>query len=508
MFINDDFKATSKLTLNFGLRWEQAQPLTETQDRWANFTGDVMNTDKNLPGALEFASADRRSFEGPRDWKGFSPRLGVAYRATDRLVLRGGYGIFMIPLGIQSWSALPYAGSSTVPHYFGSNNNNRQGQLPLFNWDEGYPDNFVGAPAEFRPNYLSWAAFAIDPETLKLGYTHQYNASVQWQFNTDTTIEFTFMGNRGRRIHSGAVRKNQTGTVAEYEAMDNPGAWVWDQGSAEAAGVEYFPGFSGYASWGLSEFPHVLNTWGPVYWISSPRGSYSKAKGNVSTAFDEPWDVNGGIQDGFNLDEAADTVLGYDQAHIFKGYASYELPCGRGRTWLADSPGWVDAILGGWMITGIFRYNSGTAMGAGPNVWRPGWTMTSAVYADADPNVQVDKLWGGNSGFDPANPTASGNLFFEGDQYFSNPEGWKLGTGKGRYDGHRGFGWSNEDIGLMKFWRFGEAASLQLRAEFLNIFNRHHMSNPNTSIASSQFGYVTSTTGRPRNVQVGLRLAW
>jgi hypothetical protein len=160
------------------------------------------------------------------------------------------------------------------------------------------------------------------------------------------------------------------------------------------------------------------------------------------------------------------------------------------------------------MITGIFRYNSGTAMGAGPNVWRPGWTMTSAVYADADPNVQVDKLWGGNSGFDPANPTASGNLFFEGDQYFSNPEGWKLGTGKGRYDGHRGFGWSNEDIGLMKFWRFGEAASLQLRAEFLNIFNRHHMSNPNTSIASSQFGYVTSTTGRPRNVQVGLRLAW
>ena len=69
----------------------------------------------------------------------------------------------------------------------------------------------------------------------------------------------------------------------------------------------------------------------------------------------------------------------------------------------------------------------------------------------------------------------------------------------------RGFGWAGEDFGLMKNFTFGSRYSLQFRFELINVFNRHYYTDPVTDIGSPYFGYVTSTTGQPRQGQVGIR---
>lgn len=560
VYMNDDFKVTPKLTLNLGLRWEQTLPLTEKNGNWAHFDLTKMNTIHNIAGAWEFASGPDTTFEGDKDWTGFSPRLGFAYRLTDKTVIRGGYGIFYSPIGIQSWGAVPYAPWST-PDIFGTDSMGSTRNLPRFNWDgsSGYPGNFQAGQRD--SNFLSWGIFSYDQESLKPGYTHQWNVSVQHSITPDTMLEVTYMGNDGNRLHSGFLRRNQP-KRAEYEALSDPGAWIWDADSAAAAGVEYpYVGFSGYAGMAITPYPHITGCgnwgrgdycpWSPLYFIGSPLGessyeslqfiftqrmkegiaanisyNFSKAKGNTETAFDESWDETGacsywasctGVQDMYNLKEAADTVVSYDQTHVMKGTVSYELPFGTGRRWLSSSNRFVDAILGGWTVTGIFKYASGRPMGVTPAVWRPGWSSlwgggpgNGAVYADLASGADLSSRPFNDSGFDPADTSDPNNTYFN-QSAFSNPSGWKMGNGKRLYDELRGFATYNEDIGIMKYWTVKEDVKLQFRMEMLNAFNRHRFDDPATDLGnSSTFGQVLSVGGwlGPRNIQYGFRLQW
>lgn len=527
LYVQDDWKFTDRLTINLGLRWEQAQPYREKFGRWANFNPGIMNTQYRLPGALEFLSGSGDSFERNKDWKEFSPRIGGAYRMTNKIVLRAGYGIFFSPMGINYWSGVPYG---FAPGYRGTNNQPASGNVPKFNWDRGYPDNYV-APSK-DPNTLVWGMVAIDPDTLRQPYTHQYNFSVQYEFSKNTIVEATYMGNLGRRLKGAGLNRNQPLRSAYEDPKVNPTAWVSSAADAAAAGVPYpYAGFSGNAGFALQPFPQVAAvTYGPLYWVGTGTGSsrydsfqlqltkrlsqgiaaqasynLSRALGNVETAFDETWDVNGNIQDMRNLGQDARTVLPYDQRHVLKGYLQYQLPFGRGRQMLGSSPGWLNALIGGWDVTWIYRYNTGNPLGISPYVNYPGWE--GSVYSDWDRNVDLSRQFN-TTRFNPGLQNDPVNLYFN-RAAFSNPTNHKLGNGQRRYESLRGFGWSNEDIGVMKYWKPVERFSIQFRAEMLNVFNRHHYANPNTGLGNqTNFGYVTGMTGEPRNIQAGIRLGW
>lgn len=527
LYAQDDFKISPDLTLNLGLRWEQTQPFYEKYGRWANFSPNVMNTRFNLKGALEFPKQAGDSFERQRDWKEFSPRLGVAYQLTDRMVLRGGYGIFFTPIGIQHWSGVPYG---FAPGFRGTNFIPASGNLPRFNWDSGYPDRFIAANQD--PNTLIWGMVAIDERSLFAGYTHQYNVSLQYELGKDMMIEATFMGNQGRRLHNGSLRRNQPTRAVYEDPKLNPFAWVFDAASAAKAGVNYpYPGFAAFAGMAVQPFPHVSGqTWGPIYYVGSPlaRSEYrslqfsltkklaqnvaaqmsynlSRAVGNSENAFEERWDVNANLQDVFAAKRDSETILPYDQTHIFKGYVTFQLPFGRGRKFGSDLNPVLDAILGGWNITTMFRYNSGNPLGIFPNVSYPGWE--GAIYADVAPNADFSSKFSAKT-FNPGRQDDPGNLYFD-QSGFSNPTNHKLGNGRRLYSELRGFGFAGEDIGVLKYFRVGEGFSLQLRGEFINAFNRHYYANPGLSLGNRRtFGYVSSATGVPRVIQVGLRLGW
>jgi len=526
-YFQDDLKLTQRLTVNLGLRWEQSQPFHEKYSHWANFNPNVTNTQYNLKGALEFLSGPSDSFERNRDWKEFAPRIGAAYRATNKVVIRGGYGIFYTPNGISYWSGVPYG---FAPGYQGTNTVVASGNIPRFNWDKGYPDQYK--PPTKDANALPWGVVTVNPDSLFQGYTHQYNISFEYEILPNLVAETTYMGNRGRRIHLGGLYRNQPFRAAYEDPKVTPTAWISDAASAAAAGVPFpYAGFSAYAGMAIQPFPHVAGqTWGPLYSVGTNTGSsrydsfqlqltkrishgiagqfsyiFAKARGNVDTSFDETWDATAGIQDMRNLSRDADSVLSFDQTHIAKGYLQYQLPVGRGRRFLGQAPGWLNAVAGGWNVTWIYRYNTGNPLGISPNVWYPGWD--GAVYADWNQSASLTGTFNAK-GFNPGVQNSPANLAFN-PAAFSNPTNHKLGNGLRRYDALRGPGFSNEDIGLLKYWRFTERASLQLRAELLNVMNRHHFANPNTGLANtSNFGYITGMTGSPRNIQLGLRLGW
>jgi hypothetical protein len=296
--------------------------------------------------------------------------------------------------------------------------------------------------------------------------------------------------------------------------------------------VKYpYPGFSYYAGGALQPFPQVAATWGPLLTVGTPLGtsnyksfqisltqrptkglsaqmSYnlSRANGDVDWGFDELWWA-GMIQDQYNLESEKNIPQSYDQRHIFKGYAGYELPFGRGKKFLANSHSLVNGILGGWNITTIFKYNSGQPMGITPNVWYPTWQSDGNVYANWDPSINLNSTFNPNT-FDPGTLEDPGNRYFN-PAAFSNPTGHNLGNGQRLYNALRSFGWKSEDIGLFKYWRYKERFNFQLRCELINAFNRHYYDWPGTSISNADtFGQVTSVSGDPRVIQFGLRLGW
>lgn len=526
-YIQDDIKLTNRLTVNLGIRWEQAQPFKEKYGNWANFNPEIMNTQYKVKGALEFLKGPGDSFERNKDWKEFAPRIGAAYRASNKAVIRGGYGIFYTPNGINYWSGVPYG---FAPGYRGTNAINASGNVPRFYWDKGYPDAYV-APSK-DPNALPWGVVNTNPDSLFQGYTHQYNLSFEYEIAKNLVAELTYMGNRGERLHLGALYRNQPFAAAYQDPKVDPTAWIGDAASAAAAGVPFpYAGFSGYAGMAIQPFPHVAAvTWGPLYSVGTNKGQsrynslqlqvtkrlthglagqlsyiYSKTTGDVDTAFDETWDATGGVQDIRNLGPEADVPLSFDQRHIAKGYLQYQLPIGRGRSLLKTAPRWLDAIAGGWEISWLYRYNTGNPLGISPNVNYPGWD--GAVYADWNRNASLGGTFNAKN-WNPGVQNSPANLWFNTGA-FSNPKNHQLGNGMRRYNALRGPGWSNEDIGLLKYWHFTEKVNLQFRAELLNVLNRHHFSNPNTGLGNtSNFGYITGMTGSPRNIQLGLRLGW
>jgi hypothetical protein len=172
LFAQDDWRVNEKLTLNYGLRWEQTGPWTEKNGNWANFDTSVVNPVTGRPGTLLFAEDGSTSYEGDRDWSQFGPRVGLTYSPTQKLVARAAYGIFYQPIGMDYWFGVPY---SFAPGYRAENRVTAiGGGRPTFNWDGGYPG--VEVPGVEDPNYTQWGMVSMNPEGLKAGRIQQWSA--------------------------------------------------------------------------------------------------------------------------------------------------------------------------------------------------------------------------------------------------------------------------------------------------------------------------------------------
>jgi hypothetical protein len=193
-----------------------------------------------------------------------------------------------------------------------------------------------------------------------------------------------------------------------------------------------------------------------------------------------------------------------DQPHLFKALVTYDLPFGSGKALLGSSSKFVNALVGGWSISGILNYFSGTPLGfSASSPLSGGWNGASAFR----PNIAPGDLK--NAGFDKnafqISPVTSASNTFLNKALFSDPAPLTLGNAAFRYGQVRNFARRNEDFGLQKNTKIGERFKFQIRAEFLNALNRSTLGGIQTNVTNSQFGQVTSIGGN-RQIQIGSRL--
>ena len=191
-----------------------------------------------------------------------------------------------------------------------------------------------------------------------------------------------------------------------------------------------------------------------------------------------------------------------DQPHLFKALITYDVPFGRKGSLFVNSPRVVSAVIGGWSVSGIFNYFSGTPLGFGGSTPLSGGWNGSVNRANITPgNLKVDNF--DKQAFQISPTSAPGNKFLN-TALFSDPAPLTLGNAAFRYGQARNFARQNEDFGLQKNVKVGDRARFQIRAEFLNAFNRSTLGGIVTSVTNPLFGQVTSIGGN-RSIQFGTR---
>jgi Carboxypeptidase regulatory-like domain len=531
-FAEDTFKATSRLTLDAALRWDIPRPEHEKHGYWSNFTQAAQNISfAPYAGSMEYLTSPGQTFETYQNWWQFSPHIGLAYQLTPKAVLRGSYGLYYVPLGNNTYGAVPYS-ASTGYQAINQINPPSVSNSYQFNWDNGYPGQSVLTPRDPNSSYVPYGPASVDPNSLTMGYTQNWNFNAQYQIPRDTVIQMSYIGNIGRKLHDGTLNPYNYATWSRYSALYNSGHvydYVDDPASAANADVPYpYQGWGGEAYQAINPYPQVANTYGPIYFVNSPLGqstynafvfevtkrtsnglsmdlSYvgSRAEGNTQTAFIDTYSSNYYFQDPYEYKSYASRPTNYDTPHEVKGYVNYQLPFGRGQRFLANRR-LYDYVAGGWLLGGIVDYKSGAPIQAiDAQNYYPGW---SAVFTNVVPHPNLKNPF---HKLNLLSQTDSSSLFVDPSN-FSNPADGQLGNSPIYFNGWHYWGTGDEDLSALKRFGFGAEGRLRLtlRAEFFNAFNRHHWANPNFTMGSPLFGHVVDTTGNPRQGQLGARFEW
>ena len=524
LYATDNMKVTSKLTVDFDLRWDFNNPYKEKFGHWSNFNDTKINPVTGTVGTLEFLSNGGQSYETKQDYKLFSPHVGAAYSLNNKTVIRGSISVFYVPLNLNTWGGIPY---SFNPGYVGLNQivNNGQMVSSWENWDNSYTAAATITPGVKDPTYTTWGMVTIDPHALELGNTQQWMLGVQRELPSNFLLNASVIQSHSYHLQSGVLKGNQP-KVADYQALASSGHqwdWVSDQASANAAGVPYpYPGFAGEAYMAITPHPQVAAGWGPQFYVGSPLGnsdyqamqlsvnrrsahglgmmaSYvlSLTHGDVDTSWQELW-WSGAIQNLYDLKSEKHAISGMDQEHVVKGYVSYELPFGRGKALFGGVNRLTDELINGWSVQGDWNYASGSPMSIHSSNYYPGF---NTVYANIVPGCKMRT-----------------SFHHVGDQYFNpacfqDPDAstGQLGNGGNYQGGLRDFGSAIEDIAMNKEMHFGPDGRIafSLKAEFFNAFNRHNYATADSGLTDSNFGKVTSAGGMLGRVgQVGARISF
>ena len=481
LFVQDDWKATRNLTVNLGMRWEAHTPRVDANDRQSNMDLNAINPVSGTPGIVTFAMRDglgRTVYGG--DWNNFMPRIGFAWRpmGSDRTVLRGGFGIFFSTSMPGSNNAS--AGFETSGDFQSPDNGItpplllRDGVPGLSQRPEpgpGYGAVPVGQPIRFAPEFYEWDR--------RLGYTQQWNFSIQRDLRWNTMAEVAYIGNVGRKLDAPSTSINQV----RPELM----------GPGNAQVRRPFPQFGNVTMitpfWGNSEyhsanfklekrFSHGLN------FLTSY--VFSKFMDDVTSAF-EVGAVGGGIQNYYDR-RSEWARSGNDIRHRLAASSTYELPFGRGRKWM--SQGFMATVFGGWNLGSILTLQSGPPLGLvtqvnNTNAFNPG---SQRVNVLRDPSLPNDQR--------------SINGWFDTTAVAQPPQFTFGNAGRAILESP---GLANINLSLLKNFVFTERWNLQFRAEAFNAFNRANFNDPGRALGSPTFGIINSADD-PRNLQLGLKL--
>jgi Carboxypeptidase regulatory-like domain/TonB dependent receptor len=531
-YFHDDWKVNSKLTLNVGLRWDIPTPPYEVASRMSGLDPNLPNPGADgRPGALVVLGdgPGRTGKDRFADtyYKQFGPRFGFAYSPNTKLVVRGGYGINYSP---------PIMDGFNFPYHVGFDGSNpiiRKTTpftgVPAFSWDTPYP-----ALAATFPNTDPTLLNGIDigyyrPELNKFPYVQNWNLGIQSELPWQTVLQANYIGNKGTRLNEAWFLTSGNNQVdPRYLSL---GDTLLDDISAHPEIPKPYPSFEGTVARALRPFPQYENvtthrnnngysTYHSLQVTFTKRSNhglsfisaytFSKALATADSAGPGDYNFYYYIGQDFYNRKNNYSVTTYNTPHDLKVSWIYDIPFGPQGKWLRS--GVASKILGGWTVSAIQRYQSGTPVFLVAANWERESLFNQGLRADIilpkdqwiiadkpnDPDPDIGTPYLNPAAFAPP-PLTPGNVPLH------------LGNAPRYLSNLRNFARYGENLSLIKRTDLGfrEGMNFELRIDVINLFNRIGICNPSTDTNDQvNFGRVFGKCGGPRNIQIGGRFTF
>ncbi len=510
-YFQDDWKVTPNLTLNLGLRYEYAQPYEERHDNQAMFTITgfgpssgtglylIPSSKRNVALSPIFTNTlaanrigiqytDNRFLVQPQK-NNVAPRFGLAYKVSDKLVLRSGYGIFFG--GLESTGYYPNLGEN-YPFEYDANYSSQTlyGSCTLASCRNNgitLENGFSAAIAAGLQNSIANPGLRGSDAKVKTPYSEQYNLSTEYAINNTLSAGLAYVGSVSRHLvvfpdlNSPTALVNSSVDVTPYRSFPTIGGDAYSS----------YIGSSNYNSL-QAKLDQRFNN-GLSYLASY---TYSHSLDNAPTPLGSTGDS--GYRNPVLLGIGADySNSPFDIRQRFTLNGSYQLPYGVGRRF-GNHHGIADILLGGWTNSLTFIAQTGnpfplntsitTVNGSGAHPIRIGdpFGTASANGCTAPTKVRTTANWYNPCAF--INPPA-GNAIPVGTTvtglaalaYLGSPRNTVYGPGYERINGS-----------LYKNFSLYKETNFQLRADYFNLLNTPAYGNPNGNISGANAGQITS----------------
>jgi len=534
-FVQDDWRFTKDITINLGLAWNLTTPISEVDNRQADFnpaTGLFLVPGVNGVGKYAGIQFDKDAFD---------PRVGVAWkpRGSDKTAVRAGYAIFHD----SSWNQGAQGLWQNPPFYDESDNFQFGGTCtfaaaacaaaggtptaisifptPLSGNTGGFP-TITGPPTQ--PNFTDFTGTILAQNTnFKLGMIQQFNVSVEHELPGQIVLTVGYVGSRSSHI---LVDGNNINVVSPAACFAKVSGYS----------VGCLPGGGGYVSPYLTNFPfsdiaatedlgrsHYNGLQIKAETKSARHGIYALIGYTYSRTYDS------GFADGLgsNISAAYFPLPNWRQLdwalsdinlnNNFTASVIYDLPFGKGKKWGSDWSAPVDNLLGNWQVTLIEHITSGfpvaivdsNTFGVFPSTLNGNPISATLLNGNIVELIRPNQVQGCDPNAGPHTVTEWFNT-----SCFSAPAAGELGNA------NRapviGPDFVNTDFSLIKQFKLPwENMGLNFRAEFFNLFNHAQFATPNSTsslatpdFAGAGFGSINATVNNPRLVQFGLKLTF
>jgi hypothetical protein len=525
LYVNDQYKVTSKLTLNLGLRWEQPGSFTERHNRATVFLPTAVSplaapTGLPLTGNYALVASsewpDRHNTQ--QHWDQFAPRVGFAYRLGDKTAVRAGFGVFFPPIG---YNLILAPGQSPV----NSATTNMitsldSGITPYATLHNPYPTGIiqaVGHSLDFETKLYGSSPnspLPVQPVTR----VFQWNFSVQRELGRGTVLDATYAGSRGTNLPT-LIENVDTLPDADLaqgsqliQSVANPffglsaaGPTLGSEQTVTKAQLLLpYPQFTGVGGVNQNDrmsaynalqvklqkhFSHggtllLAYTWAKLVSNTDELPSWSEAEAGLEGPQ--------GDQDPHNL-LGERSLSGQDVSQNLVISYVVDLPFGKGHRWLPGATGVTQHLVGGWALNGTSTFQKGFPLGINNAIPAP--------YGGSRPNVVA----GCKKSISGAGVSRLDEWF--NTTCFSEPPAFTFGNESREDSTLRAQGVNNWNVGIAKqLFSVHDRVGLTFRAEFFNLFNRVMFGPPGTSYGTPQFGVISSQVNNPRLVQLALRL--
>jgi hypothetical protein len=527
-WVQDNIKLTQRLTVNIGLRHDIMLPYVEVKDRQSFFNPDLPNAAAGgYRGILMFSGNGTNSCGCSTNvathWKNFGPRLGFAFSLTSKTVIRAGYTIMYTHRGAVGGRGGGRTGTGTLGFSANPNYTSLDAFSPPFYWDSGLPP--YQKPPFFDPTLgTAFNGITATGSTMTFGdpqlgghppYYQDWHFGIERALTPSLALTVNYIGSNGH-FQGGGGRGIWSDQIdPKYLALGNlltQQATAANIASANriVPGIGLpFPAFTGTIAQMLRPFPqypNISDIWGDVandsynslQVIANKRLSHGLSF-TANYFFAKSFSDDTGTRSAYNW--ATEKAQQVDPSHNLNVLLVYAMPFGKGRKWGASAIKPVQMFAGGWTISSISTYRSGTLFGtiaAACNTPNAG-----SCYADYTPSFNGPVRINGDYGHGDVRSATYLDI-----NAFRSPASYTYGTTPrtGAF-GLRGPSNSNESISLRKEFPLHESWRLSFVADALNVFNWVRFAVPNLTITNTtSFGKITAVANSPRVVQFSLRL--